>query len=405
MNIAIIGGGAAGFFAAITAKELHPSAEVTIFEKSKKWLSKVRVSGGGRCNLTNSCTSISKLCEAYPRGGKSMKKLLSVFSTQHTMQWFEQRGVPLVVQPDGCVFPQSQDSKSIVNCLMQQAYKLGIQLKNEHFAFEIIHSENGLTLNFNPTNPVSMHFDKVIVTTGGSPKYSGLAWLEKLGHQIEMPVPSLFALDLDAVGLTKLSGIVIDCVQVAIPGQKIKTEGAILITHRGLSGPAILKLSSEAARLLNSCNYQCNLAINWANTSNSNEVADYLIQLVQKNPSKLVANMRPYDLPDRLWNLLLDRSQISSTKRWDELGKKGINKLVNTLTNDTYATKGKATHRDEFVTCGGVSLQNIDLATMQSKAVKNLYFAGEVLDIDAITGGYNLQAAWTTGFIAGQLKD
>ena len=358
MNIAIIGGGAAGFFAAITAKELHPSAEVTIFEKSKKWLSKVRVSGGGRCNLTNGCTSISKLCEAYPRGGKSMKKLLSVFSTQHTMQWFEQRGVPLVVQPDGCVFPQSQDSKSIVNCLMQQAYKLGIQLKNEHFAFEIIHSENGLTLNFNPTNPVSMHFDKVIVTTGGSPKYSGLAWLEKLGHQIELPVPSLFALDIDAVGLTKLSGIVIDQVQVAIPGQKIKTEGAILITHRGLSGPAILKLSSEAARLLNSCNYQCNIAIKLANT-----------------------------------------------RRWEEIGKKGINKLVNTLTNDTYFTKGKATHRDEFVTCGGVSLQNIDLATMQSKAIKNLYFAGEVLDIDAITGGYNLQAAWTTGFIAGQIKD
>lgn len=405
MRIAIVGGGAAGFFAAITAKELYQNAEVTIFEKSKKWLSKVRVSGGGRCNLTNSCTSISKLCEAYPRGGKKMKKLLSVFSTQHTMQWFEQRGVPLVVQPDGCVFPQSQTSNSIVNCLMSQAIKLGIQLKNEHFVSEIIPADDGLTLTFNPTNPTSKHFDKVIVTTGGAPKHSGLVWLEKLGHTIELPVPSLFAIDIEEPSLTKLSGIVIDCVQVSIPGQKIKTEGTLLVTHRGLSGPAILKLSSEAARFLNNCNYKCNIAINWSNTSSNTEVADYLNQLVQNHPSKLVANVRPYDLPDRLWNLLLDRSHIQNTKRWDELGKKGINKLVNTLSNDTYATKGKATHRDEFVTCGGVGLQNIDMGTMQSKVIKNLYFAGEVLDIDAITGGYNLQAAWTTGFIAGHLKD
>jgi predicted Rossmann fold flavoprotein len=405
MKVAIIGGGAAGFFAAITAKETHPEAEIVIFEKSKKWLSKVKVSGGGRCNVTNVCTSISKLCEAYPRGGKSMKKLFSVFSTQHAMKWFEQRGVPLVVQPDGCVFPQSQNSQSIIDCLTQQARILNIHLKNEHCVSEIIPGENQLTLIINPNNPVELTFDKVIVTTGGSPKHAGLIWLEKLGHQIESPVPSLFSFNLNNQSITELSGIVIDPVQVSIPGEKVKTDGALLITHRGLSGPAILKLSSMAARVLNACNYKFSIAINWANNSNCEDVAHTLEQLATTNGSKLLGNLRPFGLPDRLWNYLIEKKQIPTTKRWNELGKKGINKLTNILTNDTYRIEDQSTHKEEFVTCGGVSLLDVDLNTLQSKRVKNLYFAGEVLDIDAITGGYNLQAAWTTGFIAGQLKN
>jgi predicted Rossmann fold flavoprotein len=404
MKVAIIGGGAAGFFAAIAAKENYPDATVIIFEKTQKILAKVKVSGGGRCNVTNGCTSISTLCEAYPRGGKSLKKPFSVFNTKHTMDWFESRNVPLVIQHDDCVFPVSQDSQSIINCFLRESKRLGIQIERGCGIKALQPKNNQIELTFLPENRLSETFDKVIVATGGSPKRSGLDWLEALGHQIENPVPSLFSFNMPNEKIIQLMGIVIENSIVNIQGTKIKAGGPLLITHWGMSGPAILKLSSFGARLLNEMTYQFKIQVNWVSEPNSELVMNSLNEIVILNGQKQVANFRPYNLPERLWNFLLEKIDLPVTKRWDELGKKGLNKLVTVLTNDNYTVNGKSTFKEEFVTCGGVSLQSIDLNTMQSKVVKNLYFAGEILDIDAITGGYNLQAAWTTGFIAGMLK-
>jgi predicted Rossmann fold flavoprotein len=403
MKVAIIGGGAAGFFAAIAVKENYPDSSVIINEKSQKLLAKVKVSGGGRCNVTNGCTSIPKLCEAYPRGGKSMKKPFSVFNTKHAMEWFESRGVPLVVQDDGCVFPVSQDSQSIIDCFLRETRRLGIRIEKGKGVRSIQQTDNSLELHFMGDDLLPELFDKVVVTTGGSPKRSGLEWIEVMGHQIEQPVPSLFTFQLPQERITQLMGIVIENTLVTIQGTKFKAGGPLLITHWGMSGPAILKLSSFGARLLSELNYQFKLQVNWVNESNSEVVSGFLNDIVKQHGQKQLANFRPYGLPERLWNFLVEKSELPATKRWDELGKKGINKLMTLLTNDVYSVDGKTTFKEEFVTCGGVSLQSIDLNTMQSKAIKNLYFAGEILDIDAITGGYNLQAAWTTGFIAGKL--
>ena len=404
MKIGIIGGGAAGFFSAIAAKENYPTASVTIFEKSRKLLSKVKISGGGRCNVTNGCTSISELCKAYPRGGRSLKKVFHVFNTKHTMEWFQSRGVPLVIQDDQCVFPVSQDSQSIIDCFLKECRRLGVLIKTQAGVKAIEQTEQGIELHFVDDEQKTESFDKVIVTTGGSPKQSGLAWLEAINHKIEPPVPSLFTFNMPDEKITQLMGVVVEKAIVAIQGTKLKSEGPILITHWGMSGPSILKLSAFGARLVNEMDYSFKVQVNWCNKQRSDEVMRTLDAVVMQSPNKLLANVKPYGLSERLWLFLLDKCDLSSRKKWGELGKKGLNKLTNILTNDVYQVKGISKFRDEFVTCGGVSLKNIDLNTMQSKVCPNLYFAGEVLDIDAITGGYNLQAAWSTGFVAGMLK-
>ncbi|MCF8298170.1 MAG: NAD(P)/FAD-dependent oxidoreductase [Saprospiraceae bacterium] len=404
MKTAIIGGGAAGFFSAIAVKENYPNAEVVIFEKSKRVLSKVKISGGGRCNVTNGITSLSELCSAYPRGGKKLKNAFQIFSTKDTMEWFETRGVPLVVQDDLCVFPKSQDSQSIIDCLWKETRRLGIEIKLEAGIESIKQIGEQLELHFLDEKFPPKTFDKVIVTTGGSPKRKGLDWLESLNHKIENPVPSLFTFKMPQEPISKLMGIVVENALVNIQGTKLKSEGSLLITHWGMSGPAILKLSSYAARLLSEMNYEFKVQVNWVNEINNDIVNDELKNIVQKHSNKLISNLRPYDLPSRLWIFLLEKCDISAEKKWGEIGKKSLNKLTTILTNDIYEAKGKTKFRDEFVTCGGVSLESIDLNTMQSKVCKNLYFAGEVLNIDAITGGFNFQAAWTTGFIAGKLK-
>ena len=403
MKIAIIGGGAAGFFSAISVKENYPEAQVVIYEKAQRVLSKVKISGGGRCNLTNGCDSITELCNAYPRGGKSLKKAFHVFSNKDTLRWFESRGVPLVIQSDNCVFPVSQDSQSIIDCFLHESKKLKIEIKTG-IGVKAIHPRNDLLeLEFINDDISPEIFDRIIVTTGGSPKRDGLNWLEKLNHKIENPVPSLFSFKMSAESITKLMGIVVENTQVSIQGTKIKSDGPLLITHWGMSGPAILKLSSYGARELNSMSYHFKIQVNWANQQNNEIVINELKRIIEEHPNKIVSNIRPYSLPERLWIFLLDKIDLSLNKKWNELGKKGLNKLSSVLTNDIYTVNGKSTYREEFVTCGGVSLQSIDMNTMQSKTCKNLYFAGEVLDIDAITGGFNLQAAWTTGFIAGKL--
>jgi hypothetical protein len=405
MDVAIIGGGAAGFFSAIAVKENFLSSNVVIFEKSQRVLAKVKISGGGRCNVTNGCRIISELCEAYPRGGRNLKRAFHIFSTGNTIDWFEKRGVPLVTQSDNCVFPSSQDSQSIIDCLISEAKRLKITIETGKGVKAISSVDNKLQVSFSNSDFPPRIFDKIIVTTGGSPKREGLKWLENLNHRIENPVPSLFSFNMPNEIITKLMGVVVDNVMVGIQGTRIKTNGPLLITHWGMSGPAILKLSSYGARVLSEKGYNFNIQVNWANEQNHDIVAIFLNTISVEHSKKLISNIRPYGLCERLWLFLLQKAELSSNKKWGEIGKKGINKLSNLLTNDIYPVKGKSTFRDEFVTCGGVSLESIDFNTMQSKVCKNLYFAGEVLDIDAITGGYNLQAAWTTGFIAGRLGE
>jgi predicted Rossmann fold flavoprotein len=404
IKVAVIGGGAAGFFAAIAAKENHPKAEVTIYEKSKKLLSKVKVSGGGRCNVTNGCTSIKELSEAYPRGGKKLKKAFRFFNTQHTMNWFESRGVPLVIQEDNCVFPVSQDSQSVIDCFLKETTRLGIKIETQMGISKINPRGDQLQLEFSKGVSPAKIFDKVIVATGGSPKRQGLEWLENLGHKIADPVPSLFTFNMPNEPIRKLMGIVVEKNLTSIQGTKLKSDGPLLITHWGMSGPSILKLSAFGARILSELGYEFKVQVNWVSVINNEEVANEIRNIIKEHPNKILANYRPYLLPERLWHFLLEKSDLPQKKRWGELGKKGLNKLVTILTNDVYAVKGKTTFKEEFVTCGGVSLDSIDFNTMQSRVCKNLYFAGEVMDVDGITGGYNFQAAWTTAFIAGQLN-
>jgi hypothetical protein len=343
------------------------------------------------------------LCKAYPRGGKKLKKAFHMFNTSDTMEWFESRGIPLVTQDDGCVFPVSQDSQSFIDCFLDEVRKLKIDIRLGMGVKAILPKGEQLELSFLKEQHPSQLFDKVIVTTGGSPKRSGFEWLEALGHKIEDPVPSLFTFNMPEENITSLMGIVVKNTLVKIQGEKLNSDGPLLITHWGMSGPAILKLSAFGARMLADKNYEFSVQVNWVNERNNAVVLDHLEALSSEHHKKMISNIRPYGLQERLWLYLLERCDISPEKRWGDLGSKSLNKLVNIFTNDVYNVKGKTTFKEEFVTCGGVSLSSIDLATMQSKVVKNLYFAGEVMDVDAITGGYNFQAAWTTAFIAGKL--
>jgi len=403
MRVAIIGGGAAGFFSAIAVKENYPQAQVTIFEKLQKPLVKVKLTGGGRCNLTNAVSTTKDLISAYPRGGKLLKQAFRVFDNHDSMRWFEKRGVPLTTQDDLCVFPVSQDSQTIIDCLINEAQKLGVEIKTGREITHIDIGDEDFELSFHHDSYKKEKADKIIVTTGGSPKRKGLSWLEELHHQIAEPIPSLFTFNMPGESIKSLMGIVIENVLVSLQGTKLKAQGPLLITHWGMSGPAILKLSSFGARLLSEKNYEFRIQVNWVNIQNSNLINEALLHITEEHPNKILANYRAFNLPERLWLFLLEKSELSTQKKWSELGKKGLNKLVNILSNDIYQVKGKTVFREEFVTCGGISLQSIDNKTLQSKVCKNLYFAGEVLDIDGITGGYNLQAAWTTAFIAGKL--
>lgn len=403
MKVAIIGGGAAGFFSAIHVKENFPEAQVDILEKSKKVLSKVKVSGGGRCNVTNACSSIAELSKAYPRGGNQLKKIFPQFYTKHTIDWFESRGVPLVTQEDQCIFPRSQDSQTIIDCFLKECIDLGIRVMTKVPIETIENDTNGFDLI--AKNGETLSYDKVIIATGGSPKRKGLEWLEKLGHEIKDPVPSLFTFNMPDEAITDLMGVVVENTITRIKGEKLTANGPLLITHWGMSGPAILVLSAFGARVLEEKGYSFDVQVNWVNQLNQEFVHEELTRLTQAFPEKQLKNIRAYYLPSRLWNFLVEKVGLETERKWGEIGKKGVNKLLNVLTNDEYKVKGKTTFKEEFVTCGGVSLASVDMKTMESKVCPGLFFAGEVLDIDAITGGYNFQAAWTTGFVAGKLGE
>lgn len=404
MRIAIVGGGAAGFFSAISAKENHPHSEVIIFEKSQKVLSKVKVSGGGRCNVTNGTTSISELAKGYPRGEKQLKKAFSVFSTSDTRTWFGTRGVELYTQDDNRVFPTSNDSQTIIDCLFKETERLGVELKLGAGIAAIEPVENKLKITFSGGNVNTQVFDKVIIATGGSPTAKSYEWLKNLGHKIEEPAPSLFTFNMPSETVKQLMGVVVDNTLVSVQGTKLKSKGPLLITHWGMSGPAILKLSAFGARILSKMNYAFTVSVNWAGEMNNEWVMNQLTEIIDSHPKKLISNVKPFTLPERMWLFLLEKCSVSANKKWSELSKKELNKLVNTLTNDEYRVQGKTTFKEEFVTCGGVSLESVNFNTMESRVCPGLYFAGEVLDVDGITGGYNFQAAWTTGFIAGKLS-
>ena len=405
LHIAIVGGGAAGLFAAITAKHNHPHTDVTVFEKNSKLLAKVAITGGGRCNLTNSFTEINDLRNAYPRGHKLIKRLFNTFDYNDVYQWFEDHGVPLITQEDNCVFPQSQDSQSIIDCLISTARQLGVKFRLGCNITSIEQSQYGqLCLGFTVGQAREMqhqYFDRVAVTTGGSPQLRGLDFLSSVVQKIESPVASLFTLTINDRRLQSMMGTVVDPVTVSIPSTKFRAEGPLLITHWGMSGPAVLKLSSYAARLLHESDYRSTLTVNWINRSNHNEVEQEFYSFISANHNKMAGNVHPFDLSSRLWTYILEKSGCPAERRMGELGKKMVNKLIDTLTNDQYAIAGKGKFKEEFVTCGGVALDELNLNTLESKNCPHLFFAGEVIDVDGITGGFNLQAAWTMGYVAG----
>ena len=382
MRTAIIGGGAAGFFLAINLKKMVPEMDVTIFERSHRVLAKVEISGGGRCNCTNSFAEVRDLSEVYPRGHRLMKRLFNVFDYRKAYEWFEQQGVLLVTQEDQCVFPKAQDSHVIINRFLSLARQYQIQIVTGR---KIQHLEE------------VQDYDYVAVTTGGSPKGEGLKWLSDMGHEIVSPVPSLFTVQIQDSSLTALMGTVVEHVSVMIPSTKFRANGPLLITHWGMSGPAILKLSSYAARHLAEQRYRMPLSVNWVEKTDA-EIQAMLYESTARFSAKQLSTLNPFALPQRLWEYLLMKTLGGRTMRWGELSKKDVNRLVNVLTNDTYQTAGRAPFKDEFVTCGGVSLKSINPSTLESRHVPNLYFAGEVLDIDGITGGFNFQAAWTTAY-------
>ena len=401
MDIAIIGGGAAGFMAAIVARRTNPASKVTIFERAQKVLAKVEITGGGRCNVTNSFAAITDMKQAYPRAHNLMKRLMKTFSNEDTYRWLKQHGVPLVTQEDECVFPKAQDSHAIINCLVRQANELGVTICCRHRLVNIHRMEDGkLKLEFE--NGSHRVFHRTIITTGGSPNGRGLQYLAQLGHEIEAPVPSLFTFNIKDRAFCDLMGTVVEPVVTTIPGTKLRAKGPLLVTHWGVSGPAVLKLSSYAARLLAENDYKAPLAISWTGELTRQEVEENLLKLQIANPRKQVATLHPFGLPSRLWLYILSKLDIDAVKPWAEIGRKTLNRMIETLVNDQYTIAGKGAFRDEFVTCGGVSLSSVNSKTLESKVCPNLFFAGEVLDIDAITGGFNLQAAWTTGVVAGQ---
>ena len=383
MRTAVVGGGASGFFLAVNLKEMVPQMEVTILERGQRVLAKVEVSGGGRCNCTNSFDGVGDLSQVYPRGHRLLKRLFRQFDYHDAYTWFERHGVRLTTQDDGCVFPASQDSHTIINCFLGEAHRHDIKICTG------VKVEALADLS---------EYDYVAVCTGGSPRTEGLRWLADAGHEIVPPVPSLFTLSIADEALTALMGTVVEQAQAMIPGTKLRADGPLLITHWGVSGPAILRLSSYAARHLAEAGYKVPLSINWTGLREP-EVLSALQAVMAQNPQKQLQSVRPCGLPSRLWDYLLQKTLGErATNRWQNLNQKELNRLSNVLTNDSYLTAGRAAFRDEFVTCGGIALTSVNPATLESRHVPNLYFAGEVLDIDGVTGGFNFQAAWTTAY-------
>lgn len=401
-RLVVIGGGAAGFFCAINAARMNPLLDVIIIEKSSKLLSKVKISGGGRCNVTHQCFSITEMIRKYPRGGSFLKKAFHHFFTTDTIRWFEERDVMLKAEADGRMFPVTDSSQTIIDCLMKEANKYGVKIMMNRQVSSIIEAfpPNNNTWDIIFKEGKSINADYLCIASGGYPKAIQFDWMKRLGHSVEEPVPSLFTFNMPGNNIIELMGVVADNATVKINGFKYSSSGPLLITHWGMSGPAILKLSSFAARELASAKWNFRITINWASYYNENTAREKLQDTRFESASKKISNTNPFNLPQRLWQYLLKQGSIHDDMRWADLPAKEQNRLVKTLCAQEFEVSGKTTFKEEFVTAGGIILDEIDFNTLQSKIKPHLFFAGEVLNIDGITGGFNFQNAWTTGYIA-----
>lgn len=394
----VIGGGAAGFFCAINAARMNPALQVTILEKSSKLLSKVKVSGGGRCNVTHACFEVQEMSKRYPRGEHFVRKAFHQFFTTDTIKWFEERGVKLKAEADGRMFPVTDSSQTIIDYLMKEVNAHGIEIlmNREVRKLEVESGKWKVGLG----NDENIEADFVCVASGGFPKLQQFGWLKGTGHTIISPVPSLFTFNMPKHPITELMGVVVQDATIKIQSTKLKNTGPLLITHWGMSGPCVLKLSAWGARELHDRNYNFTINVNWLNDAKEQAIKDEL-QLIRNNKgSQKIYNNNLFQLPNRLWLFLLQEAGIKDEWRWADLPAKEQNRLIQLLYNHEFHVKGKTTFKEEFVTAGGVDLKQVDPNTMQSKLHPNLFFAGEILDVDGITGGFNFQHAWTSGFIA-----
>ncbi len=405
MNVIVIGGGAAGFFGAIACSEANPNLRVTLIEAATKPLAKVRISGGGRCNVTHHCFEPARLVENYPRGGKALRGAFSRFQPQDTVQWYQSRGVKLKTEADGRMFPITDSSSTIIDCLMQSAQKAGVDLRTGvgvKTVKQYLDREGKSYFQVELKNERVLKCDRLLIATGSNPL--GYRWAKNLGHKVESAVPSLFTFNIKDPRLQGLAGVSVGNAQLKLGTGKNRLEqtGALLITHWGISGPGVLKLSAWGARSLFDLKYNSCLQINWLPKYNQEDLREILSALKQTNPQKKIVNYCPVELPKRLWQSLISYAGIKPDKVWSEISKKELNKLVSEIAQGQYEVKGKGVFKDEFVTCGGVSLKEVNFKTMESKKCPGLYFAGEILDIDGVTGGFNFQSAWTTSWLAGQ---
>ncbi|MEY2530074.1 MAG: hypothetical protein QOI96_159, partial [Verrucomicrobiota bacterium] len=394
----IVGGGAAGFFAAIAAARANADCKVSLFERSSQFLSKVRISGGGRCNVTHALFDPGMFTTRYPRGERALISPFHRFSAADTVEWFEARGVLLKKEEDGRMFPVTDSSETIIDCLLAEAKAAGVRLfTRKGIDAARVRTEGGFELKLNDGETITC--DRLLLATGGARSVGGAELARSLGHTIEPPVPSLFSLHVLATWLRSLPGVSVGDVKISFG--KLRERGPILITHNGISGPAVLRLSAWGARVLHETNYRFSLRVNWIPTMNEDELRAELQSRRQAEPNRRVNNSPIGALPTRLWEKLIENADIPAETIWTSLTRVGLNELIRQLRATQLEVDGKSLNKDEFVTCGGVRLREINFKTMESRVTPNLYFAGELLDIDAITGGFNFQAAWTTGWIAG----
>lgn len=397
MNVVVIGGGAAGFFSAITCAATNKKAKVVILEKTDKLLAKVRISGGGRCNVTNACASIEEFASNYPRGSELLLEAFKLFNNKDTIEWFKKRNVKLKTEADGRIFPITDNSQTIVDCLINEAIKFNIEIKTK-FSVQSIEKKDG-KFHLLSANDTEMIADRVIIASGGYPQLYQYDWLKKMNLAIETPVPSLFTFNIPASPLKELMGVS-QIAEVTIKNTPYKYQGPLLITHWGISGPAVLKLSAFAARELEAKKYAFDVQINWL-AENSSVTENALKEIRTNNGKKLVRNVIPFNLPKRLWEQFCNQAEVREFENWAELGNKKLQLLFSYMKKYPLSAKGKTTFKEEFVTSGGIALSNIHPTTLRAIHTEGLYFAGEALNIDGITGGFNFQAAWTTGYIAG----
>lgn len=398
-KLIVIGGGAAGFFCAINAVIANSLLDVVIVEKSSKLLSKVKISGGGRCNVTHACFSISEMTKKYPRGGNFVKKTFHHFFTTDTIEWFKQRGVELKTEEDGRMFPTTDSSQTIIDCLLREANKYKIQILLNADVKKIEAGTDGFCLQLADGRNIESDF--TCIASGGYPKLSIFDWLKETGHTIISPLPSLFTFNMPGNKITNLMGISVENALVKIVGSKLSQQGPLLITHWGMSGPAVLKLSAWGARELAEKNYSFSIVVNWVPRYNENSLREFIQQYRFEKATQKIINKNPFQLPQRLWEYLLEQSEVNANINWADLPAKEQNKLIKNICAQEHSVNGKTTFKEEFVTAGGIDLSEIDTNTMMSRKVNNLFFSGEIIDVDGITGGFNFQNAWTTGFIAG----